>query len=160
MTGPQIIVDGNVEPIDRLIQYLTTFDDHTRKIFYQTAVEVFDELRAQMLAAFQFYPFAAPGSTYKRTFRLQRGWQIDLTLANDTVTVTVFNPTPYTKWVVGTLTNVEAVARKTQRHFHARNGWPLALYTAEFWFDKYKTAFIEAFIEALIADIKKRGTKG
>lgn len=152
----EIIVDGKTEALDKLNGYLTTFDDHARKIFYETGVEVFDEIRAQLLTALQFYPPVPPNSTYKRTFRLKRGWQVDLQLANDTITLVVFNPTPYTKWVVGTLTNVDAVARATQAAFHTRNGWPIALDTTRFWFDKYKTAFIEAFIKAIIEDIQKR----
>lgn len=152
----QIIVDGKTEGLDKLDGYLAKFDENARKVFYKTAVDVFDEIRAQLLTALQFYPPVPPKSTYKRTFRLKRGWIVDLQLANDTVTLVVFNPTPYTKWVVGTLSNVDAVARATQAAFHARNGWMVALDTTRFWFDKFKTAFIEAFVEAIIEDIKKR----
>ncbi len=156
----QIIVDGKTEPLDRLSQYISTIDDNARKIAFTVAVEVFDEIRVQMLEALQFYPPVPPGSRYKRTFRLRRGWQLDLQLNAVTggvsVALVTSNRTPYTGDVVGTLSNVDAVARATQKAFHARNGWPIALDTSRFWFDKFKDAFIEAFIEAIIADIKMR----
>lgn len=156
----QIIVDGKTEPLDRISQYITTIDDKARKIAYTVAVEVFDELRVQMLEALQFYPPVPPGSRYKRTFRLRRGWQLDLQVNAITggvsVALVTFNPTPYTAKVVGTLSNVDAIARATQKAFHARNGWPIALDTARFWFDRFKDAFIEAFVEAIITDIRKQ----
>lgn len=150
----QIVVDGNVQPLDQLTGYLDKLDENARRVYYKVAVEVFNELRAQMLAALQFYPPVPAGSTYKRTFRLRRGWQVDLELSGDSVTLVVFNPTSYTRYVVGLLTNVDAAARATQRAFHARNGWPIALDTSRFWFDQFKDAFIEAFIDAIIKDIQ------
>lgn len=150
----QLVVDGDTTPLDRLDQYLTTFDENAKRIFAETATEVFAEIRQQMLEALQFYPPVPAGSRYKRTFRLRRGWQLDLDINNNAVYVVVKNATPYTRYVVGTLTTVDAVARATQRAFHARNGWIVALDTTRFWFDQFKDAFIEAFIEAIIADVK------
>lgn len=148
--------NGDTTPLDKLSQYLTSFDEHALKIFADTANEVFNEIRAQMLEALQFYPPVPAGSTYVRTFRLRRGWELTLEVSGSAVYVVVKNATPYTRWVVGALTTVDAAARATQRAFHARNGWPIALNTTRFWFDQFKDAFIEAFTEAIIKDVRKQ----
>lgn len=152
----ELVYDGNTAPLDRLSQYLQTFDENALRIFAETANEVFAEIRAQMLEALQFYPPVPAGSTYVRTFRLRHGWQLELQIAGSAVYVVVKNATPYTRFVVGALTNVDAAARATQRAFHARNGWPVALNTTRFWFDQFKDAFIEAFIDAIIEDVRKQ----
>jgi hypothetical protein len=152
----QIIVDGRTESLDQLNGYLTNFDDNARRIYYAVAVEVFAELRALILEAIQFYPPVPAGSRYIRTFRLRRGWQVDLHLFANTVELVISNATPYTAKVVGTLINNDALARATQEAFHANNGWPVALDTARFWFDRFKDAFIEAFVDAIIADVKAK----
>lgn len=146
----ELVYDGNTAPLDRLDKYLQTFDDNALKIFADTANEVFNEIRPQMLEALRFYPPVPAGSTYVRTFRLKRGWELTLEISGSAVYVVVKNATPYTRWVVGTLTTIDAAARATQRAFHARNGWPIALDTTRFWFDGYKDAFIEAFTKAMI----------
>jgi ribosomal protein L14 len=149
-----IVVDGNTAPLDRLDGYLTNFDKHAQSIFHETATEVFEEIRTQMLDALRLYPPVPAGSRYVRTFKLRRGWDVDLDIAGSSVYVVVRNATPYTRWVVGTLSSIDAVARHTQAAFHRRNGWVVALDTTRFWFDVFKDAFIEAFVKAIIADIK------
>jgi len=151
-----LVYDGNTTALDRLDGYLRTFDENARQLFATIATEVFAEIRAQMLEALQFYPPVPAGSTYVRTFRLRRGFQLTLEISGSALYVVVKNQTPYTRWVVGTLSNIDSVARSTQRAFHARNGWPITLTTTRFWFDRYKDAFIEAFIEAVIEDARKR----
>lgn len=152
----ELVYQGDTAPLDRLQGYLTTFDENALKIFKEVAEETFNEIRGQMLEALRYYPPVPAGSTYVRTFRLKRGFQLTLEIAGSSVAVVVRNPTPYTRYVVGTLTTVDAAARATQRAFHARNGWIVTLVTTRFWFDQYKDAFIEAFIDAIIADVRKR----
>jgi hypothetical protein len=152
----RIQVTGDPSQLDKTLRYLETFDDTVREIYYKTALEAWDEIKAQFLTALQFYPPVPAGSRYQRTFRLRRGWQVDLELANDTVTVVVFNPTTYTSKVMGALTTVDSVARQAQQAFHARNGWPIALDTTRTWFNIFKDAFLESFTEALIKDAKSQ----
>lgn len=158
--GYSVVVTGDTRGLDRVLATLDTFDETTRKLAADTAREVYDEIHAQMLAALRFYPPVPTGSRYKRTFRLQRGWQIDLDISSSggslAIDLVVKNATPYTGKVVGTLTNIDAVALATQQAFHARNGWPLALNTTRYWFDQYKDAFIEALIEAIGDLLRKR----
>lgn len=151
-----IVVDGDTAPLDRLDKYLTDIDKRTMQLVHDTAAEVFSEIKQQMLEALRFYPPVPAGSTYKRTFRLRRGWDVDLELTSVGVAVVVRNATPYTRWVVGTLSTIDAVARATQRAFHARNGWVVALNTTRFWFDQFKEAFIDAFVKAIIEDVRTR----
>jgi hypothetical protein len=134
--------------------YLDKLDANALRIARNVAIEAFQEIRQQMLTALQFYPPVPPGSKYKRTYRLRRGWIVDLSLTGDTIALVITNPTTYTRYVVGALTNQTALAALAQRDFHRANGWPLALDTAHIWFDKFTDAFIEAFVQAIIADIR------
>jgi hypothetical protein len=156
----QVVVTGDTRPLDKTLATLDKFDEQTRKLAGEVAREVYGELRAQMLTALQFYPPVPPGSRYQRTFRLKRGWVIELDVSNRgdglQIDLAVKNATPYTQWVVGTLTNVDALARQTQRAFHARNGWPVALDTTRYWFDLYADAFIEALTDAIRDMLRKR----
>lgn len=155
---PLIIRDNfQTKRLDELEVYFKNFDGNVIKVAYKVAVAVFDEIRVEMLTALQFYPPVPPGSRYKRTFRLKRGWIVDLHLHDNVLDLVVTNTTPYTGDVVGRLTTVQAEAEAMQEWFHRQNGWPLALNTTRFWFDKFRDAFIKAFIAAIIKDIKGQG---
>lgn len=157
-----ISVSGDTRPLDTLIATLTRFDDDVRGEALEIARELYTQMRPMMLAGLQFYPPVPAGSRYVRTFRLRRGWNVNLEIVSDgagvSIDLVVTNPTPYTRWVVGTLTNVDALARLTQRDFHARNGWPLALNTTRYWFDQFKDAFITALAVAVGDLLQKRKT--
>lgn len=157
----ELVITGDTRPLDRAITRLDQFDETARKLVADIAHEAFDEIRAQMLDALRFYPPVPSGSRYKRTFRLRNNWSVNLEIGGGngglSVDLVVSNATPYTRWVVGTLSNIDTVARATQRAFHARNGWPIALDTTRFWFDAFKDLFIEAFTEAFIHTMTKEG---
>lgn len=148
--------EGNTTPLAELIGYIEDVDQRVLQVAATVALEAFNDIRQQMLNALQFYPPVPPGSTYKRTFRLRRGWQVDLSIKGNEIALVVFNPTRYTKWVMGDFETVVAKAARTQREFHRRNGWPLTIETSLFWFDKFKAQFIELFIEAIIEDIRSK----
>lgn len=151
----QLVVTGDTRPLDRIETGLQNFNERTLAILHDVAAEVFDEIRVAMLEALRFYPPVPAGSKYVRTFRLRRGWDVRLEFTGNGVFLVVRNATPYTRYVVGLLTTADAAARATQRAFHARNGWPVALDTTRYWFDIFKDAFIEAFIEAVFEDLSK-----
>lgn len=157
----RLVVTSEGNPQDRIIGVLEHFDETIQAKAAAIAQEIYAELRPNMLSALQFYPPVSAGSKYIRTYRLRRGWEIDL--AVDTsggglqIDLTVRNQTPYTKWVVGTLTNVDAVARSTQRAFHARNGWLIALDTGRYWFDQYKDQFVSQLTLAVEGILRQSG---
>lgn len=156
-----ISVTGDTRPLDRVIGVLERFDEDVRAQAVTIARELYAELRPLMLAGLQFYPPVPAGSRYVRTYRLRRGWTVNLEIVGNgaglSIDLVVTNPTPYTRWVVGTLTNVDALARLTQQAFHARNGWPLALNTTRYWFDQYRDGFVAALALAVGKLLQKPG---
>lgn len=155
-----VSVTGDTRGLDNVLATLREFNDDVREQATEIARELYAELRPLMLAGLQFYPPVPAGSRYVRTFRLQRGWAVTLQVdggnAGVQIDLVVTNSTPYTKWVVGTLTNVDALARQTQRDFHARNGWPLALNTTRYWFDQYADRFVNALAAGVGDLLRKR----
>lgn len=149
-----LVVTGDTRPLDKVLAKLETFDEATRKIAGDIALEIYQEIHAAMLADLQFYPPVPAGSRYIRTFRLRRGWIVDIAIRGTgdglKIELIVINRTPYTPFVSGALSNIDSVARATQRAFHARNGWPIALNTTRFWFDRFKQDFVEGLTRAVL----------
>jgi hypothetical protein len=136
-----IRMTSNVRALEDLAVYFDDIAANSREV----AERVYREISGDFIADLQFYPPVPPNSRYRRTFRLRRGWTIELAFEGNETRLIVRNRTRYTQWVVGSLAQDRNAAGRFQRAFHARNGWPLATDTVKFWFDAYAEEFEREF---------------
>jgi hypothetical protein len=129
---------------------LELFADEITDIVYDLAQDSFEAVKTPLLDELRFYPPVPAGSKYVRTFALRRAWVARLDRnGRDRVDFVVENNVRYTQWVVGSLAQNPSQARRFQRDFHARNGWPLATETVAFFFEAYEEDFAERFDTSL-----------
>lgn len=131
---------------------LEHFADEITDMVYSLALDSAELVKPFLLDELRFYPPVPPNSKYVRTFRLKRGWKVELERrGRDRVAFAVSNDTPYTQWVVGSLAQDTARARSYQQDFHAAHGWPLATETVKFFFEAYQEDFDKRFDGELLA---------
>jgi hypothetical protein len=146
--------ETTIDVIDDFVEYIDGFTTLVQDIGRDT----FDKVRDPFLSELRFYPPVPPGSRYKRTFRLRRGWKLFIETLVNGFQFVVSNLTKYTPWVVGSLAKVRSVAAQFQRDFHKRNGWTLAVDTIDMWFDIFITEF-ETEFDSQLSEFATRRTK-
>lgn len=82
------------------------------------------------------------GIPYRRTYTLQRAWQLRFDVISDGFTLSVINQTPYTPFVVGLL---RPAANEWQQRFHRNTGWDKASATIDFWTNALADEFVKQF---------------
>ena len=141
----KVAITANVAPLDGLEAYMEQFPKKAQAI----GKDVYEQIKPLLLDELRFYPPVPPRSRYVRTFRLRNNWTVTFESLADGFKMSIQNSTAYAQWVVGSLAQNEAAAKRFQQPFHAKNGWPLATQTSAFWFD----AFVDEFTKAFLADI-------
>lgn len=95
--------------------------------------EEFDTVQPLLLSDIRTYPPPRPNSKYVRTFRLQRGWNVQTEEYADALTAVTENQVPYTRYVMGDLvTNMDAAA-EWQQQYHAETGWRLGIRIVDYY---------------------------
>jgi len=143
-----------INPLDDFIDYVDSIESFVQDIGRDT----FDKVRNPFLSALRFYPPVPPGSRYKRTFRLRRGWKLFIQTMVNGFELIVSNLTKYTPWVVGSLAKVRSAAAQFQRAFHRKNGWPLAVDIIDMWFDIFISEFEDEF-DSQLSEFATRKTR-
>lgn len=130
---------GGVEAIEDIGDYVTRFPEISNEIGKQ----VFEELKQKLLDGLKFYPPVPAGSRYVRTFKLRNNWTAIFELIGSGFRISIQNSTFYAIWVVGSLAQRPSAAKRFQRDFHARHGWPLATNTTRLWMDDFINQFAQ-----------------
>lgn len=129
MTGVRATLEGMAQVhagFDQINQFAS---DYTR-VAGDLWQESYEAARPAFLNELQHYPPPKPGSRYRRTGRLKRGWTLRFVRSGQAFQIVVENATPYTKWVVGSFDQ----RKNYQTDMHRRTGWFLANKTVTYWF--------------------------
>jgi hypothetical protein len=145
----------NVKAYNELKRFGQFLGDY-QPVVSQLTKEAFQVVEVPFADDLRDYPPVPPGSRYKRTFKLKRGWIVRLVDVGDSHQVIVSNPTFYTKWVMGSFDQ----RRNYQTALHRRNGWRLANNIVVYWFAEYQSELRMRFARYLqgyaIFTVKRR----
>lgn len=145
----------NVRAYNELERFSRFLGDY-QPVVSQLAREAFTVVEVPFSNDLRDYPPVPPGSRYKRTYRLKRGWIVRLVEQDNAYQVVVSNPTVYTKWVMGSFDQ----RRSYQTAVHRRNGWRLADNIVTYWFAEYQSELRTRFARYLqgyaIFTVKRR----
>lgn len=152
-----MVVGATLKVETQALKDLEVFIGDIAEMSFGIAQDVFRRIEPPFRNELQFYPPKPPKSRYVRTFRLKRGWQIQLDRPSSTLfRLVVSNATPYTQWVVGSLAQN---GERFQTQVHKRNGWFQANKTTTFWFQAFNDDFAKAFTNELGAFAKTNARK-
>jgi hypothetical protein len=145
----------NVKAFNELERFSSFLGDY-KPVVTQLAKESFEVIEAPFTDDLREYPPVPPGSRYKRTFKLRRGWAARFAVQGDEFRIAVSNDTRYLKWVMGSFDQ----RRNYQTRVHQRNGWRLGNNIVEFWFKEYQSELRARFARYLsgyaIFTVKRR----
>lgn len=134
----------NTKPLDDLIEFASDFT----RIASDIGEDLMNQYDEGLLDELRYYPAPPAGSTYERTYRLKDGWTVTIQRESGGFAIAIKNPTPYAKYVVGSLATAKAAARSFQAEVH-QGRWPLATDTVTFWFEGFLQTYQERFIQEL-----------
>lgn len=134
----------NTKPLDDLIE----FADDFARMASEIGEEAYRSIEDDLIDELRYYPPPRPNQKYQRTYRLRDGWRVSFDRASDGFAIVIGNPTPYTKYVVGSLAQARATAAAFQAWMH-KGRWVLAADTVEFWLEEFLSEYRERFTNEL-----------
>lgn len=103
------------------------------------------------------------GIPYRRTGKLQQGWNVTVDKTDNGFAVVVSNPAESAKFVVGSLAQNRGDALRFMQRFHMNTGWQPAHDTVYYWVDVINEEFADRIKNIGTSDSFKRaytqGTK-
>lgn len=148
MVGGLLVIRSRWKVNTKVLDDLAAFAGDFTRIAGDIGEDLINQFDDGLLDELRYYPPPPANSSYVRTYRLREGWTVTIQRESEGFSIIINNPTPYAKYVVGSLATARATAASFQADIH-KGRWPLTTDTVSFWFEGYLEAYQARFMNEL-----------